>query len=129
MTELEWAERYGQWLDPVRAPNGDFQVRLDRVAELIDTRTAPRGVLAVLLGVLSVGLAVGGSPLWMLLGGARSQLERDQVLAQFLAEAAAAEKTIVEPAETPATYRSSPAPAGRPLLPWYRRALPRRRST
>jgi hypothetical protein len=127
MTPLEWEEQYGQWIDPLRAPNGDLQVRLDRVAELVDERTAPRGIVGVLLGLLGLALAFTGGPFFVATG-VRSQLERDHVVAQFLMEAAAAEKTIVEEVspEPVGTYRTVvAASAPSELLPWYRRVFRR----
>ena len=36
MTRTEWQEQYGRYLAAERAPNGDFQVRVDLVHELLE---------------------------------------------------------------------------------------------
>jgi hypothetical protein len=133
VTELEWETQYGQWLEPVRAPNGTHRVKLSRVHEPLATRRGPRGVVDILLGVASLIVAVAGGP-WFPLFYLRSpsQLECDRVIAQFLVDATEAERTIArapEPEASAERYRSvrPSTPAGE-LLPWYRRPFWRRRA-
>lgn len=108
MTYEQWFEDFGQWLASERAPNGDFQVQIDLLPELIDRlRLQYDGNRAL---VTPPGAALSGA-------------RRMELLGAFL-DAARAELDRIEAVAAVRTYRSSPQESElQPVdpRPWYRR--------